>query len=227
MVRQDQCAMKVCTDSCLFGAYIPAEDAASALDIGTGTGLLALMLAQRSQAQIEAVEIEPQAARQASENVAASPWADRVRVYPQSLQAFAQTNQLTYDLILSNPPFFEASLQSPVAARTVARHTADLHWEEILEFGEQFLRPGGRLWIMLPPAESASLAQLAQTRSWHLAHRLQVFTREGEGGKCIRWVQAFGREMGPFTERLLSIRTAAGAYTPAFVSYLKAYYLYL
>jgi tRNA1Val (adenine37-N6)-methyltransferase len=227
LVRQDLCAMKVCTDSCLFGAYVPAEEAASVLDIGTGTGLLALMVAQRSPAQVTAVEIDPQAARQAAENVAASSWADRIQVHSQSLQDFARTNQTTYDLILSNPPFFEASLRSPVAARTMARHTAGLHWEEILTFGEQFLRPGGSLWIMLPPVESASLAQLAQDRGWHLSHRLQVFTREGNGGKYIRWVQQFLREQGPYIERQIAIRTSSGEYTTEFVSYLKAYYLYL
>jgi tRNA1Val (adenine37-N6)-methyltransferase len=173
------------------------------------------------------VEIDPQAARQAGENGGASPWADRIRVHPQSLQAFAQTNTSTYDLIVSNPPFFEASLRSPVAARTMARHTADLHWEEILAFGEKFVRPGGLLWLMLPPSESASLAGLAQTKGWHLSHRLRVYTREGEGGKCLRWVQAFRREPGPGSERHLAIRTAGGAYTAAFVSYLKEYYLAL
>ncbi|CAN5916329.1 hypothetical protein BH24BAC1_BH24BAC1_39280 [soil metagenome] len=78
---------------------------------------------------------------------------------------------------------------------------------------------------MLPPAESASLVELAQTRGWHLYHRLRVFTREGEGGKCIRWVQAFGQEPGPFSERDMAIRTAGGDYTEAFVSYLKEFYL--
>lgn len=229
VVHQDLCAMKVCTDSCLFGAYVPAAEATSILDIGTGTGLLALMLAQRSRqhAQIEALEIDSEAAWQAGENVAASPWSDRIRVHPQSLQAFAETNTSTYDLILSNPPFFEDSLRSPVAARSMARHTADLHWEEILTFGERFLRPDGLLWIMLPPTESTSLADLAQTRGWLLSHRLQVYTREGEGGKCIRWVQAFGREQRPFSERHLAIRTVAGEYTAGFTSYLREYYLYL
>jgi tRNA1Val (adenine37-N6)-methyltransferase len=229
VVHQDQCAMKVCTDSCLFGAYVPAGEATSILDIGTGTGLLALMLAQRSQpeAQVEAVEIDPEAARQAAENVAASPWSDRVWVHPQSLQSFADTNTCTYDLILSNPPFFETSLRSPVAARTLARHTTDLHWEEILAFGEKFLRPSGHLWIMLPPAESADLTGLARVRSWHLSHRLRVFTREGEVGKCLRWVQAFRREPGDFSEQSLAIRTAEGAYSPEFISLLQPYYLAL
>lgn len=221
--------MKVCTDSCLFGAYVPAGEATAILDIGTGTGLLALMLAQRSRpdARVEAVEIDPQAARQAGENIAASPWSDRIRVHPQSLQAFAHNNTSTYDLIVSNPPFFEASLRSPVAARTLARHTAELHWEEILAFGKKFLRPGGLLWLMLPPAEATLLADMAKTRGWHLSHRLRVFTREGEGGKCIRWVQAFGREPGPHTERDMAIRAFGGEYTEEFDSYLKEYYLAL
>lgn len=219
--------MKVCTDSCLFGAYVPAGEATAILDIGTGTGLLALMLAQRSRpdARVEAVEIDLQAVRQAAQNVAASSWADRIRVHPQSLQAFAQTNTANFDLIVSNPPFFEASLRSPVAARTMARHTADLHWEEILAFGEEFLRPVGLLWIMMPATESASLSCLAQTKGWHLSHRLRVYTREGEGGKCIRWVQAFRREPGPYTERVITIRTAGGEYTEEFIFYLKEYYL--
>jgi tRNA1Val (adenine37-N6)-methyltransferase len=225
VVRQDKCAMKVCTDSCLFGAYLALEKAEEVLDIGTGTGLLALMVAQRSQARIDAVEIDPQAAQQARENVAASPWAGRIRVFPQSLQDFALTNHQRYDLILSNPPFFESSLRSPVATRTMARHTTGLHWDEILRFGEQFLRPGGSVWILLPPAESALLAALALGRGWHLAHRLQVYTREGKGAKCIRWVQELKREQALFSESQLSIRTAEERYTAAFASLLREFYL--
>lgn len=217
--------MKVCTDSCILGAYVHVQEAKSALDIGTGTGLLALMIAQRSAAYIEAVEIDPAAAWQAAENVAVSPWADRIRVYPQPLQEFAATNRRTYDLILSNPPFFQASLRSPVAGRTLARHTTDLRWEHILDFAGRFLRPKGCLWVMLPPAESNLLVKCAEGRDWFITHRLVILTHEN--GKCIRWIQAFRREPQAFTEQQLAIRTPDGTYTREFSNLLQEYYLYL
>ncbi|MDQ3290701.1 MAG: methyltransferase, partial [Bacteroidota bacterium] len=114
--------MKVCTDSCLFGAYVAVEKAASILDIGTGTGLLSLMAAQRSTAKITAVELDVAAAEQAAQNFSASPWADRLYLYTGSLQDFENTSTENYDVIISNPPFYQASQISPNTARNRAMH---------------------------------------------------------------------------------------------------------
>ena len=119
-VNHDRCAMKVGTDGVLLGAWADVHSAQQILDLGTGSGLIALMLAQRSAAesQIHAVELDPAAAQQAQENVAASPWAEKVRVYQQDVFTFCQQTPVKFDLIVANPPYFESGIAC------LPRHTA-------------------------------------------------------------------------------------------------------
>ncbi|WP_161890429.1 tRNA1(Val) (adenine(37)-N6)-methyltransferase [Pontibacter russatus] len=224
-VAQDRCAMKVCTDSCLFGAYIDVAGARRVLDIGAGTGLLSLMVAQRSEAVVDAVEINPEAQVQARENFAVSPWADRLRLHAEPLQHYAA--QQPYDVILSNPPFFLASLKSENAAKNTARHTGDLLFEDILHFARQHLTPQGHLFLLLPPAEAALFQKAAQAYGFHLAETVEVFTYRG--GKCIRHIQTFGfAPVGQPLSRRLYIREADKAtYTQEFIALLQPYYLHL
>ncbi len=218
--------MKVCTDSCLFGASLPVANAASILDIGTGTGLLALMAAQRSPAIIHALEIEESAARQAAENFASSPWADRLILYPTSLQDFARQCTRRYDTIICNPPFYLASLKSPIdVARNQALHATDLPFEDLLHFTQNALSPGGSLHVLLPPREADFFTRLAPTFYLHPQHQLQVFTREG--GKHIRSILQY--QTAPASQPVITdkicIRQTDNQYTPAFRQLLQPYYL--
>jgi tRNA1Val (adenine37-N6)-methyltransferase len=224
-INQDQCAMKVCTDSCVFGAYVDVRDAKRILDIGTGTGLLALMVAQRSEAIIEAVEINPEAQLQAEQNFKESPWADRLRLHPMPLQEFAHTCQSQYDVILSNPPFFLASLKSDDAAKNSAKHTGDLLFEDILSFAQKHLSPAGKLYLLLPPAEANHFAELAQAHQLYLTETLEVYTRTG--GKCIRHIQTYAcSPTDKLTTQVLDIRQEdSTTYTPEFSALLRDYYL--
>ena len=224
-VEQDQCAMKVCTDSCVFGAYVEVKQAKRILDIGTGTGLLALMAAQRTEAVIEAVEINPEAQVQAAQNFAASPWADRLTLRPMPLQDFAKVCDRQYDVILSNPPFFLASLRSEDTAKNTAKHTGDLLFEDILGFAQKHLTPEGKLYLLLPPAEARHFAELATAHRLYLSETLEVYTRTG--GKCIRHIQTY-TFLQPATVivKTLDIREAdATTYTAAFSALLRDYYL--
>ena len=146
-IEQGACAMKVSTDACLLGAAADLTGATRLLDIGTGTGLLALMAAQRHPTvEIEAVEIDAAAAAQAAANAAASPWAGRIRVSGMSLADYAATPaRPPFSHIICNPPFFRQSLRSPDAARTTARHEAadTLSFEALAAFAAQFLLPSG------------------------------------------------------------------------------------
>ncbi|MGV3586729.1 MAG: tRNA1(Val) (adenine(37)-N6)-methyltransferase [Adhaeribacter sp.] len=224
LVKQDKCAMKVCTDSCILGAYTPVAEAQTMLDIGTGTGLLALMAAQRSTAQINAIEIDAAAATQAQENINSSPWADRIKVYQQSLQEFSDTNQQLFDLIICNPPFYAASHLSPDQARNVAMHSQELSLTEIVNFCRRFLSPTGKLFILLPPTESRHFASLAQAENLYLISVLHIFT--STKGKYIRTIQGFGREqITAVPEESLFIRNADNTYTTAFQELLRDYYL--
>lgn len=226
-VEQDRCAMKVCTDSCLFGAYVEVSHAKTILDIGAGTGLLSLMVAQRSEATIDAVEINEEAAGQAAENFNLSPWAKRLHLHPVSLQAYVSQNRRKYDVILSNPPFFLSSLKSDNEAKNAAKHTGELFFEDILAFAQLNLTAEGKLHILLPPAEASYFAELAQTHRLFLAETLEVNTYKG--GKTIRCIQTYTPSPRPSpASSLIGIREAdKTTYTAAFAQLLQPYYLNL
>jgi tRNA1Val (adenine37-N6)-methyltransferase len=224
-IDQDRCAMKVCTDSCVFGAYIDVTDAKNILDIGTGTGLLSLMVAQRSEAIIQAIEINADAQEQARLNFAQSNWPDRLILIPKSLQEYADSyNQQPFDVIISNPPFFISSLKSPNYAINSARHTERTFFSEILTFAQQHLSKTGKLYLLLPPSEAILFEKLALNHGLHLAHSLQIYTQVG--GKCIRHIQHFTFEVGKAKSDSLFIREDdAVHYTPDFINLLKDYYM--
>lgn len=160
-IRQDRTPMKVGTDGVLLGAWAEIENATNILDIGTGTGLLALMCAQRnSSARIDAIEIEPHAYGQALENIRESPWQQRIRVFPCSLQQY--TSPLRYDGIICNPPFFINSTKAPESGRTLARHNDALPLEELVENVVRLLTPTGHFFVILPPAEANLLIRYAR-----------------------------------------------------------------
>jgi tRNA1Val (adenine37-N6)-methyltransferase len=229
-VEQDKCAMKVCTDSCMFGAYIGVAEAQRVLDIGAGTGLLSLMVAQRSKAYIDAVEINPEAQLQASENFAASPWADRLHLHPMSLQKFAERNSTQrkpYDVILSNPPFFLSSLKSVDAAKNTAKHTGELLFEDILMFAQRHLQPHGTLYLLFPPSEAVLFNKSARAYGLYITETVEVFTYIG--GRCIRHIQtyAFSSPATPVVKQFYIREEDKITYTPAFVELLREYYLQL
>ena len=216
--------MKVCTDSCILGAYAQVDRAQNVLDIGTGTGLLALMAAQRSAARITAIEIDDQAAQQAKENFQSSPWANRIKVKNTSLQDFARENQENYDVILCNPPFYKQSFKSPDEARNVAMHSQELTFTEIVQFCSKSLATEGFLSILLPPQESFNFYQLASSANLYMQEQLQIFTKEN--GKHIRTIQVFGRSpVVNIPEQTLCIRQRDESYTTHFRDLLKEYYL--
>ncbi|WP_128548529.1 tRNA1(Val) (adenine(37)-N6)-methyltransferase [Larkinella soli] len=159
-IRQDRTAMKVCTDACVLGAWADVGRGGRLLDIGTGTGLLALMAAQRNpEARIEAVEADEAAAGQAAGNVRESPFADRVRVVPARIQ---DVTTEPFDRILSNPPFYTGHLRSPDAAVNRALHNDELPFEELISSIVRLLKRDGECWVMLPPSELQRFSRLAE-----------------------------------------------------------------
>lgn len=173
-VRQDRCAMKVGTDGVLLGAWCSVEDAASVLDIGTGTGLVSLMVAQRSTADIVAVELDESAACQAGENVAESPWKDRIEVVCSAIQAYASQSGRRFDRIVSNPPYFQDSLKSPKEGRSLARHTDSLSYEELVKAVVSLLNPGGLFSVIVPTTEFADMERCASVVGLHCVRRTDV-----------------------------------------------------
>ena len=175
MVRQGSAAMKVGVDSVLLGAWADANNAVRILDVGTGTGLLALMMAQRNpNVLIDAVEIDAETCRQAYENVINSPWSNRIRIICDDFLRFADHCPFRYDLLISNPPYFTASLKPMDGKRDVARHNNSLPHLRLLTGSAKVLRPSGVLTVVLPTAEAIALIDEAATCGLFVKRTLHV-----------------------------------------------------
>ena len=149
-VWHDKCAMKVGTDGVLLGAWANIQNCRHILDIGTGTGLIALMLAQRCNAQIDAIDIDKEACEQARENVSSSPFSDRIHISHISFNEYACSCLSKYDLIVSNPPYFVDSLKCSEEKRRMARHTDTLQLNDLIKYSNQLLVADGRIALVLP-----------------------------------------------------------------------------
>jgi tRNA1Val (adenine37-N6)-methyltransferase len=178
-VEHDRCGMKVGTDGILLGAWAPLGQARRILDVGTGSGLVALMLAQRGEpgVRITGLEPDPDAAVQAAENVAASPWPERVEVVRGRLQAFEGD---PFDLIVSNPPYFGHGQSFASQARASARHTGSLTLAELFSHGKRLLSADGRICLVLPWQARDEALKQADSNGFHLLERQEVITREGK-----------------------------------------------
>lgn len=173
-IRQGRCAMKVGTDGVLLGAWADVADCRRILDVGTGTGLIAIMAAQRNPlARVDAVEIDGKACGQAEENAKNCPWSDRVRVYHGTIQEF-QPDAL-YDLILCNPPFFVHSTPAPGHERTIARHCETLSHQDLLQAADRLLTPSGRFCLILPIPEAENFIRAALSQEWFINKLTNVF----------------------------------------------------
>ena len=236
-IEQGSCAMKVSTDACLLGAAADLSGATRLLDIGTGTGLLALMAAQRhATVAIEAVEIDAAAAAQAAANAAASPWAGRIRVRALSLAEYAATAPATladadlrFSHIICNPPFFRQSLRSPNAARTTARHedAGSFSFAALAAFAAEFLSAAGLLTVLLPPPEMQAFEAVAAQVGLYPATRLVV--RHRPGSRPLRHITGFRLGASAIQKAELTIRTAENEaeYSAAFQALLAGFYLAL
>ena len=174
-VYQDRCAMKVGTDGVLLGAWVNVDNAKNTLDIGTGTGLIALMIAQRSVSSlITAIEIDSEAACQATENVLNSPWKDRIEVINIDLLDFNCSKR--YDVIVSNPPYFSQSLQSPDKQRTLARHNDHLTYSALIQKVATLLSENGRFSVIIPYDHKDEFIQLASQSRLYLQRIVAVKT---------------------------------------------------
>jgi len=163
-VRHDRSGMKVGTDGVLLGAWVNVENQKNILEVGTGSGVIALVLAQRTglQTHIAAIEPDQSSCQDALENFSASPWKDRVSLHRSRLQEFHSTHQ--FDLVVSNPPYFQDSQKPPDSRRELARHTESLSFTELLEGADRLLSTEGRLAIILPLVEANQFKQLASPR---------------------------------------------------------------
>ncbi|WP_177230412.1 tRNA1(Val) (adenine(37)-N6)-methyltransferase [Chitinophaga sp. CF118] len=229
-VYQDACAMKVCTDACIQGAYtaryllentLPSE---KIMDIGAGTGLLGLMLAQQlTSSNFTAVELDSAAAIQASGNIAAAPWANRMQLVATDVRELPAT--ALYDFIITNPPFYEADLKSNDHLRNQAMHATTLNYAALLKVIADHLQPEGAFSILLPWRPFADFTALAADSGFYARQVLQV--RQSVQHEYFRSVGIFSRREGVTDMQEMAIREAGNVYSSAFTDLLKPYYLYL
>jgi tRNA1Val (adenine37-N6)-methyltransferase len=184
-IYHDRCAMKVGTDGVLLGAWVDLSNVQRALDIGTGSGLIAMMMAQRAEASIDAIEIDPEAADQARSNVQNGPWPTRIHVHQTSLQSFVESIDTTYDLLISNPPFFRASTRPHQARRGQARHDDSLPPDDLLHAAEKCLHETGSLAVIYPVSEAQDFHVQAHERGFRCHRALAVAGREGKAPKRV------------------------------------------
>jgi tRNA1Val (adenine37-N6)-methyltransferase len=222
-VRQEKSAMKVGTDGVMLGAWAAIGDANNILDIGTGTGLIALMLAQRCNAKIDAVEIDEPSAQQAKGNVANSRWSNRVNIFCSSFQHFAKEANIKYELIVSNPPYFVKSLKSPEVARTVARHNELLPHHELIEGINTILAENGRFAGIFPYIEGNVFVAKASNYGLFCTKRVNVLGKVN--GPVKRLLLEFERKPKTLVEETLCIRGDSSEYTAEYIRLTKDFYL--
>ncbi len=218
--------MKVTTEGCLFGAWVGTVCKAprTVLDVGTGTGLLSLMLAQaNSTAQIDAVEVDGPAATEAQANFEACPWHERIQMIITDVQSF--TNSQRYDLIIVNPPFYNQSQRSDSKSINRARHDAELIQPDLVDALCRLLHEEGEAFVLYPVREAKQFADLAMGSGLYLQRALQVY--DSPGALPFRVMGQYGyRQVDPVVEDFY-IKTGDGGYTPGFVKLLKDFYLHL
>ncbi len=223
-VWHDKCAMKVGTDGVLLGAWAQVEEAHHILDIGTGTGLVALMLAQRSSANssVVALEIDETAVLQARENVNRSPWKDRVEVVQADFRNYRSDKK--FDVIVSNPPYFIDSLECPDEQRATARHAITLTYEELLRGSVDLLSPeNGKLTIVIPMNVVEKVKGLASTCGLYLNRQLLVITKPG--GEPKRTLLTFTFQQQECQEEVLLTEISRHQYSPEYIALTREYYL--
>jgi tRNA1Val (adenine37-N6)-methyltransferase len=250
IVHQQHTSMKVCTDACLFGAWVAKqpslETAHSILDIGTGTGLLSLILAQvtdKNKTKITAVEIESQAAAEASSNFNLSKWSERLMIVNDSIQNFATSiskgefvskglnNNSLFDIVISNPPFYEGDLKSPDDNKNKAAHSTELPWSILVENVSSLLTDTGSFFVLVPTLRAYTMQKLAEVNQLQLAEEVLVYNDAKH--LPFRSFLHFRKAKSPIDKDIsvlrnkIVIKNSDNTYSTEFTELLKDYYLHL
>jgi tRNA1Val (adenine37-N6)-methyltransferase len=224
IIHQDNCGMKVSTDAVILGASASHEGAEKILDIGTGTGVIALMLAQRfPESIVNGVEIDKDAFVQAKENVALSPWKDRITIFPQSFQEYSAAKSGSFDLIVSNPPYFPDHIKSKDHQRNVALHNDAMPFQDLIDGVASLLSPDGQFWVILPERQMRDLEQLTTQKG--LSPCQKVIVRNHPDAPVLRVVQAFSFLKMVLWETTVCIRDQDRNYSGAYKELLKEFLL--
>lgn len=215
--------MKICTDAVLFGAMVPVSQGDHVLDIGTGTGVLALMAAQLGATKVIAVELTQEAFKEADINFNNSPWAKRLEAVHQDIQSFALTADRQYDLIISNPPFFENHSKTLDALRNAARHTDQLPFADLIGIAGGLLSPQGLFYLLIPAHAVAKFSAQALATGLYLVNQTDFRGYAHNEAKVS--ALTFSRTAAVFTARLLTIYESHNVYSQDGERYLADFLL--
>lgn len=224
VVYHDQCAMKVGTDGLLLGSWAATNGGSRMLDIGTGSGLIALMLAQRSDACIDALELDPLAARQAADNFNRSQWSDRLRVITADFTQWPSPDY-RYDLIISNPPFYMEDIRSHALRRDQARSAHSLSYLQLLSPIARLLSPQGRLAVVIPAQHWVQFEQTAWSQGLYLCRVCRFSHTQGQPHKRV--LAEFALERLPIVMQELYHYTSQGEVSESWRCLTAPFYLSL
>jgi len=223
-VEDGQSTMKVGTDAVLLGAAAEVADAEEILEVGTGSGVISLILAQRSDARIDAIEIDEDSVKQAEFNVMNSPWNDRITIIHSSLQDFTYQSGRRYDLIISNPPFFSRSLKSDQCKRNISRHNDSLSFRELIQCSSLLMTEKASLWVILPVKESEEFIDTTVKYGLFIHICMRIIPKTGKA--YHRVIMKFKKtRAGTIEEKNLTIRNADISYSKEYMEVTGEFYL--
>ena len=221
-VAHDQCAMKVNTDGVLLGAWAEVNDAKSILDIGTGTGVIALMLAQRnSEAIIDAIDIDKDACKQARENFKQSKWSEQLNVFHSPLQGFTPGKK--YDAIISNPPYFIDDFKTGNPQKDIAKHSVALSYGQLIVGISQLLSEEGKVFLVLPSFQYSKIETIAGRENLFITKAAEVIAVEGKPPYLL--LVQLERSKKQFSKERVTIQNSDGNFTDEYKLLTKEFYL--
>jgi len=215
--------MKVGTDAVLLACLVNMENTKSILDIGCGSGIISLICAQKSNAQITGIDIDLESVKQAKYNFSQTPWSKNLSVECVSVQEYAINNKKRFDLIITNPPFFSKSMKSANPQRNIARHNDTLSSIDLLNSSNKILTPAGKLAIILPFIQGDQFIDLALQNSLYLERKISIFPKASK--KANRLVLVFALVSLPCKEESIIIREESNKYTKQYQYLTKDFYL--
>ena len=225
-INQEGAAMKVGTDGVLLDAWVNIDKAKSFLDIGTGTGLIAIMLAQRTNddSKIDAIEIDNSSYQQAVNNFDDCSWSDRIKAFHTSFQDFVSNTSSKYDCIVSNPPYFINSLKAKDESRTQARHADGLPFEDLIEGAKNLLNPEGKFSVILPVQEGNIFIRIARIAGFSLSKKIEVLPNPGKIAKRLL-IELTLTNSKTIESQLCVENGQRHVYSPEYIELCKDFYL--
>lgn len=226
LIQQDQCSMKVTTDACLFGAWVAKElqdkNIQNILDVGAGTALLSLMLAQQSSAMIDAIELQHNDYLQAASNINASKWKEHIHVLHGDAIDFDFKKK--YDVIISNPPFYDNDLKAGRVEKNIAHHSLSMQLTDLIKIIMKNLNPSGEFYFLLPYKRTDEMIALAKQNGLFIHKMINVYPHEEKAAFRIMIQGGFENKITEYEDLVIKNQNQ---YTKDFIQLLEPYYLYL